>query len=73
MSAVAKRLDRSGCHLVRRSASAQLAPVYTMLDGAMLPTKVAWHPTFRPMSIVANGRPSQLLLSSWNFYFARYS
>ena len=44
-----------------------LGPVHIVLDGdpAPSPLKVAQQPlSFRPMSIVANSRPSQLLLST---------
>jgi len=47
---VAKRLDGSRCHLIRRWLSAQ-ATLCQM--GTQLPLKRTQPPTFRPMSIVA--------------------
>ena len=41
-----------------------LGPGDIMLDGDPAPPKGAQSPNFQRMSIVANGRPSQLLLSS---------
>jgi len=42
-----------------------LGPGHTVLDRVQLPPgNGTASPPFRPMSIVANGRPSQLLLSS---------
>jgi len=42
-----------------------LGPSHIVLDEAQLPRKGAQQPpSFRPMSIVAKGSPSQLLLSS---------
>jgi len=63
MSVVDKRLDGSRCHLVRRQASAQA--MHIVLDGDPAPPKRGNSPpNFRPMLIVASGRPSQLLLST---------
>jgi len=63
ISIVAKWLDGSGYHLVRRIG---LCPGDTMLDGDPVPpTERAQQPhTFWPMSIAPNGRPSQQQLSS---------
>jgi len=60
MSVVAKRLDESRCHLVRRKASAQAALCYM---GTQPPPKRDTAPNFRTMSILwPNGHPSQLPL-----------
>ena len=50
MSTVAKRLNGSRCHLVRRI---NLGPVDVVLDGVAAPPKRGTAPSFRPMSIVA--------------------
>jgi len=50
MSIVAKRLDRSRCHLVRRK---NLGPGEVVLHGVAAPLKGAQPPGFRFMSIVA--------------------
>jgi len=61
MFVVAKRLNGSRCHLVRRYASAQAA----LLHGEPAPPpNRGTAPNFRPMSIVTKRRPSQLLLST---------
>ena len=62
MSVVAKRLDGSICHLVRRKPR----PRDIALDGDPAPPEggTAAPPIFWPVSVVAIGRPSQLLLST---------
>jgi len=51
---VAKCLDGSRCHLVRRSASAKATLCYM---GIQLPRKRAQPPNFQPMSVVAKWSP----------------
>ena len=62
LSLVAKRLDGSRCHLVRRQASVQAAFV-TCGPSSLLP-RVPQTPILGPYLLWINGRPSQLLLST---------
>ena len=64
MSVVAERLDELRCHLVRRQASAHA----TVLHGDQAPPHKKWAQSpFSAMPSVANGRPSQLLQSTYYF------
>ena len=67
MSILAKRLDGSRCHLVRRYTSAQLTLYYM---GRLAPrTGHSSPPLFGPCLLWPNGRRSQLMLSScFKFY-----
>ena len=61
MSIVAKRLDGSRCHFVRRQASVQV----TLLHGDPSPPKKGHNPPLcGPCLLWPNGCPSQLLLST---------
>ena len=65
MSVVAKRLDGSRCHLVRRQASAQATLCYMGSSSLPLSPQRGTAPQiFGRCLLWPNGRPSQLLLST---------
>jgi len=71
MSAVAKRLDGSRCHLVRIKAGLGLSRI--VLHGDPAPSKIGTAPHFWPMSVVAKRSLTSATAEHFLFHFRRGS